>query len=218
MLGKNQEERFMSVLCISRQFGAGGKTLGQRLAKRLGWTFVYNDVLIEVAKEAKVSTEWVEAVEKEAGDWLMRFVNKLVATDFIERHLGDNLHDFDENRYRQFLGKVINSVADRGDAVILGRGAQFILANRTDAFRVLLVASHEDRIKFMMDHYNMTKEKAEHLVEKEVKRRTRFVETMGVKEPDDPCHYHLVLNTSILDLDQAESLVMCMISDMSKLG
>ena len=78
----------MSVLCISRQFGAGGKTLGQRLAKRLGWTFVYDEVLDEVAKEAKVSPEWVEAVDKEAGDWLMRFVNSLVASNFIERHLG----------------------------------------------------------------------------------------------------------------------------------
>ncbi len=208
----------MSVLCISRQFGAGGKTLGKRLAKRLGWTFVYQDVLNEVAKEAKVSTEWVEAVDKEAGDWLMRFVNSLVATDFIERHLGDNLHDFDENRYRQFLGKVINSVADRGDAVILGRGAQFILANRTDAFRVLLVASHDDRIKFMMDNYNLSKDKAEHLVEKEVRRRTRFVESMGVDKPDDPCHYHLVVNTSLLDLDQAEGLILDMVSGMSKGG
>ena len=208
----------MSVLCISRQFGAGGKTLGKRLAKRLGWTFVYNDVLDEVAKEAKVSTEWVEAVEKEAGDWLMRFVNSLVASDFIERHLGDNLHDFDENRYRQFLGKVINTVADRGESVILGRGAQFILANRPDAYRVLLVAAYGDRIKFMMDHYGLSKEKAEYLVEKEVRRRNRFIESMGVEKPDDPCHYHMVLNTSLVSLEQAESLIFDMVSELNKGG
>ena len=206
----------MSVLCISRQFGAGGKTLGQRLAKRLGWTFVYDDVLDEVAKEAKVSPEWVEAVDKEAGDWLMRFVNSLVASNFIERHLGDNLHDFDEKRYRQFLGKVINSVADRGKAVVLGRGAQFFLAERPDAYRVFLVASYEDRIKFMMDHYNLSREKAEHLVEKEVRRRYRFIEGMGVQNPDDPCHYHLVVNTSLLDLDQSETLIFGMVSELTK--
>lgn len=206
----------MSVLCISRQFGAGGKTLGQRLAKRLGWTFVYDDVLDEVAKEAKVSPEWVEAVDKEAGDWLMRFVNSLVASNFIERHLGDNLHDFDEKRYRQFLGKVINSVADRGKAVVLGRGAQFFLAERPDAYRVFLVASYEDRIKFMMDHYNLSREKAEHLVEKEVRRRYRFIEGMGVQNPDDPCHYHLVVNTSLLDLDQSENLIFGMVSELTK--
>lgn len=206
----------MSVLCISRQFGAGGKTLGERLAKRLGWTFVYDDVLDEVAKEAKVSPEWVEAVDKEAGDWLMRFVNSLVASNFIERHLGDNLHDFDEKRYRQFLGKVMNSVADRGKAVILGRGAQFFLANRPDAYRVFLVASYEDRIKFMMDHYDLSKEKAVHLVEKEVRRRYRFVEGMGVQNPDDPCHYHLVVNTSLLDLDQSENLIFGMVSELTK--
>lgn len=206
----------MSVLCISRQFGAGGKTLGQRLARRLGWTFVFNDVLIEVAKEAKVSTEWVEAVDKEAGDWLMRFVSKLVASDFIERHLGENLHDFDEDRYRKFLGKVINAVAERGNAVILGRGAQFFLANRADALRVLLVADYEDRIKFMTDHYNLSKDRAAQLVDKEVRRRNRFVESLGVSKPDDPCHYHMVLNTSLVDLDQAETLVMCMVEEIQK--
>lgn len=197
----------MSVLCISRQFGAGGKTLGARLAKRLGWTLVYNDVLNQVAKEAKVSPEWVEAVDKEAGDWLMRFVTSLVPSDFIERHLGENLHDFDEKRYRQFLTKVINNIADHGKAVIVGRGCQFILADRQDAYKVLLVANYDDRIKFMMEHYKLSKEKAESLVMKEERRRNRFIEGMGVEKPDDVCHYHLALNTSLVSLQQAEDMV-----------
>lgn len=202
----------MSVLCISRQFGAGGKTLGERLAKRLGWTFVYNDVLNQVAKEAKVSPEWVEAVDKEAGDWLMRFVTSLVPSDFIERHLGDNMHDFDEKRYRQFLTQVINNIADRGNAVIVGRGCQFILADRTEACKVLLVAKHADRIKFMMEHYKLDKKKAENLVEKEERRRNRFIESMGVERPDDACHYHMTLNTSQVSLEQAEELVFNLVS------
>ncbi len=197
----------MSVLCISRQFGAGGKTLGQRLAKRLGWTFVYNDVLNQVAKEAKVSLDWVEGVEKEAGDRLMRFVTSLVPSDFIERHLGENLHDFDEKRYRQFLSQVIKRIADHGNAVIVGRGAQFILADRPDAYKVLLVASHDDRIKFMIDTYKLSKEKAASLVDKEVRRRNRFIESLGVEKPDDVCHYHMALNTSLISLAKAEDLV-----------
>jgi cytidylate kinase len=202
----------MSVLCISRQFGAGGKTLGERLAKRLGWTFVYNDVLNQVAKEAQVSPEWVGAVDKEAGDWLMRFVTSLVPSDFIERHLGDNLHDFDEKRYRQFLTQVINNIADRGNAVIVGRGAQFILAGRPNAFKVLLVANHDDRIKFMMEHYSLSKEKAGSLVAKEERRRNRFIEGMGVQKPDDVCHYHLAINTSLVGLEQAEEMVFTLVT------
>ncbi|KMY66032.1 hypothetical protein AAU61_18875 [Desulfocarbo indianensis] len=206
----------MSVLCISRQFGAGGKTLGQRLAKRLGWTFVYNDILNLVANEAKVSLDWVEAVDKEAGDRLMRFVSGLVPSDFIERHLGENLHDFDERRYRRFLSMVIKRIADHGDAVMVGRGCQFILSDRPDAFRVLLVASHRDRVNFMMENYKLSQAKAESLVDREQRRRNRFILSLGVEKPDDPSHYHMALNTSLLGLGQAEDLIFNMVSAAKK--
>ncbi len=202
----------MSVLCLSRQFGAGGKTLGERLAKRLGWTFVYNDVLHQVAREAQVSLDWVEAVDKEAGDRLMRFISNLVPSDFVERHLGDKLHDFNEKRYREFLSQVIKRIADHGKVVILGRGSQFILADCPDAYRVLLVAAHQDRVKFMMEHYDLTRDKAERLVEKEQRRRNRFLASLGVEDPDDPSHYHLVLNTSLVSLDKAEEMIMGLVA------
>jgi len=57
----------MSVITISRQFGAGGKTLGEMVSEKLNYTFVDNDIIQMVAKQAKVSTNWVESIEKEAG-------------------------------------------------------------------------------------------------------------------------------------------------------
>ena len=63
----------MAVLTISRQFGAGGKTLGARVAQRLGYEFVDEGLLHKVAEKANVSLEWVEGVEREAGGHLMRF-------------------------------------------------------------------------------------------------------------------------------------------------
>ena len=64
----------MAVLSISRQFGAGGWTLGKSISSQLGYKFVSSQIINEMAKEANVSTEWIKGVEKHAGDWLMRFV------------------------------------------------------------------------------------------------------------------------------------------------
>ena len=89
----------MAVLSISRQFGAGGWTLGKSISKQLGYKFVSSEIINEMAKEANVSTEWIKGVEKHAGDWLMRFVNKFVDGEFIEKHVGERKTDFDENKY-----------------------------------------------------------------------------------------------------------------------
>ena len=57
----------MAVITISRQFGAGGKTLGELISKNLGYTFIDDAIINKVAKKAKVSDEWVQSIEKEAG-------------------------------------------------------------------------------------------------------------------------------------------------------
>lgn len=54
----------MSVLTISRQFGAGGLTLGSMVAKALGYNFIDNEIIQMVAEKAKVSTDWVQSMER----------------------------------------------------------------------------------------------------------------------------------------------------------
>jgi len=206
----------MAVISISRQFGAGGKTIGERLARRLSWRFVFNDILDQVAKEAEVSLDWVSAVDESYGDRLMRLVETLVPSDFIQRHLGEGLRDFDEKRYRDFLAQVITRLADAGEMVILGRGSQFVLAERTDTLRVLLVASHDDRVGFMQKTYGMSQSEAERLVRKEERRRERFLATMKIREPDNPRHYHLVINRSLVSLEEAEELVLSLVPTLNK--
>ena len=204
----------MPVVTISRQFGAGGYTIGKTIAEKLGYNMVDRGIIAKVAQEANVSIDWVEAVEKEAGGLLMRIVNSLVSSDFIERHTGDSAHDFDESRYVNFLKKVIHDLADEGDVVIIGRGSQFILADRPGVLKVLLVANMEDRIKFMMEHYNMTRSRADQMIKKEEKRRASFLKLLDHRDPDSPEIYDLVINTSQVSLEEAESTICFIIGKM----
>ena len=64
----------MAVITISRQFGAGGITLGKKIAKQLGYSFYDSEIIQRVAKQANVSTRWVESMEKEAGGKMQRII------------------------------------------------------------------------------------------------------------------------------------------------
>ena len=68
----------MAVITISRQFGAGGKTLGKRVAEKLGYPMIDNEIINKVAEMAKVSDDWVHSIEQEAGGKMMNFISKLV--------------------------------------------------------------------------------------------------------------------------------------------
>lgn len=197
----------MAVLSISRQFGAGGKTLGEKVAQNLGYQFVDESLMQKVAEEANVSLRWVEGVEREAGGYLMRFLSTVVPSSFIDRHLGDSGQDFDEKRYVTFLGKVVEDLAEENNVVFLGRGSQFILADHPDTVRVMLVAERHDRIKFMQEHYSLNREKAESVVNREARKRERFLRNFHQGDPNDPSLYHLVLNTSLLNLEAVEEQI-----------
>lgn len=201
----------MAVITISRQFGAGGRTLGQKLARRLGYTFADNNIIQMLAKEANVSINWVEAFEKEAGSRLSKLISSIVSQKWIDRVLGGEYGYLDEQIYLDYLVLIIARMADEGNVVILGRGSQYILDDHPDAVHILMIDNLENRIRFMMKHYDLTRSKAERVVHTEDKRRANLYSRLGKTGYEDPSLYHLVLNMGRVDLDTAVALVADMV-------
>lgn len=197
----------MATITISRQFGAGGLTLGKRIAKRLGYSFFDNEIIQMVAKNAKVSTRWVESMEKEAGGKLERLISGLVSKNFMDRLLDDRRGYINEEIYVDLLGKIIKKIAEDDNAVILGRGSQYILKDYDRVYHILLVANKEYRIKFIEEKYELFTKHAEQTISNEDKRRINLYRKFGKEDYDSWSHYHLVLNMSRMDLDVAENLV-----------
>jgi len=203
----------MSVITISRQFGAGGKTLGEMISEKLGYTFVDNEIIQMVAKKAKVSTNWVESIEKEAGGKLLKFMSGLVRKSFVERILDNERGYIDEEIYVDLLHKIIIQLTEEGDAIILGRGGQYVLRDHKSVFHVLLIADIADRIRFMEEHYELSETQAQQAVTREDKRRVNLYRKFGKENYDHPDLYHLVLNMSRVDLDAARDLVCELVAD-----
>ena len=197
----------MAVITISRQFGAGGKTIGTMVADRLGYTFVDEDIIQIIAEKAKVSPGWVESVEKEAGGRLSRIVTRMVSKPLVERILKDEYGYIDEQIYIDYLVVIIAQMAEEGNVVFLDRGSQYILNDFPDAFHVLLINSFENRVAFMMDRYDLTQSKATHVVKSEEKRRTNLYKKIGKQDYDHPELYHMVINMAKVGLEDAVNTI-----------
>lgn len=197
----------MPAVTISRQFGAGGKTLGRSIAKHLGYQFIDSELIQMVAQRAKVSVNWVESVEKEAGGRLQKFVSRLVSKSLVEKVLGDERGYIDEEIYVELLHQVVRQLADEDNVVILGRGSQYILRDRADTIHILLTAEKSDRIRFMEEHYEMAPSQAARAVNLEDRRRVNLYRKFGKEDYDGPHLYHLVINMSQVHIDKACRLV-----------
>ena len=197
----------MAVITISRQFGAGGKTLGKMVADKLGYDFADNDIIQMVAEAANVSPQFVESVEQEAGSKLARVLSGMVSKSLVDRILKDERGYIDEQLYIDYLVVIIAQVAEEGNAVILGRGSQYILHDHPEAYHVLLIDEFENRVKFMMKHYDLPYSKAAKVVGNEDKRRMNLYRKIGKTDYDNPALYHMVLNMNRMDMDKALQMV-----------
>ena len=197
----------MAVITISRQYGAGGKTLGKMIAEDLDYEFADSAIVTRVAEMANVSTHWVETVENEAGGKLSRFITRMVSKPLVDRILKDERGYIDEEIYLDYLVLIIAQIADEGNSVILGRGSQYILNDHPDAFHILMIDKFENRVRFMREHYALSDSRATRVVKGEDKRRNALFQKLGKSDYDDPFLYHLVLNMSRISLEEARKIV-----------
>ncbi len=197
----------MAVITISRQFGAGGITLGKMIAEKFGYTFADTEIIKMVAEMANVSTHFVATVEREAGGKFAKFISKTVSKPLVERILKDERGYIDEEIYLDYLVLIIAQMADDGDVVILGRGSQYILNDHPDAYHILLIDTFENRVRFMQKNYDLSQGRATQAVKNEDKRRLNLYKKLGKTDYDSPDLYHLVLNMNRIHLEKACELV-----------
>jgi len=193
----------MAVITISRQFGAGGRTLGEMLAKQLDYRFLDDCIIQEISKKAKVSKNMVISMERTAGGSLSKFISGLLSRSYMDRLTGDERGYMDEEIYVETLQEVMLKLAKEDNVILMGRGGQYILEDFKGAFHFLLVSNLKDRINFMQRYYDLSNAKAEAAVKRGEKKRENLYQKIKKKDYNQPEHYHLVLNTSIISLEQA---------------
>lgn len=202
----------MTVITISRQFGAGGLSLGRKVADILGYSFFDEEIIQMVAQKARVSPDWVRSVEKEAGGKLHKLISTLIPRNVVDRILDDQRGYIDEEIYVDLLEQIVTKVAEEDNTIILGRAGQYILKGHPGVFHVLLVADIDHRIGFVETKYKLTPSQAKQTVNSEDKKRINLYRKFNKTDYDRPGHYHLTLNMSKISLDKAAELVKALIA------
>jgi len=205
----------MAVITISRQFGAEGKIIGRRIADTLGYYYADEDIIERAVVEIYASPKGRKIFEAEPGDKLKRFISMLnpFGTSLMELPLSDKERYIDGYKYVELLNLIMPKIAREGNAVIIGRGGQYVLRGLEDTYHILLVAKEEDRIIFIENDYRVSRERTVQILKRMAKRRANLYSYFGKKDYDDPKLYDLVLNMSLLSIDKAEELICKLIND-----
>ena len=192
--GKEEKEG-VSVITVSREPGSGGRVVATRLAEKLGIAIFHQEVINEMAKSADVSEKLVETLDERGLSILEDWISSLVH----ERHLWPD-------RYMQHLMKVVGTIGKHGRAVVVGRGANFILPPEK-RFSVRIVAAQARRIKNVAKEFDMSSEDAKRRVMRTESDRRAFIRKYFNADIADPTNYDLVVNTATLKVDDAVKVI-----------
>ena len=184
----------MAIITISRQFGTGGITLGEIIAEKLSYKLYDRRILQLIAKETKVSTRWVEYFDQQIGSKFQRVVSSFSEKGKIESISSASNGLINEKIYLNNLHKIIKAIAVKGNAVIVGRGSQYILKDCEKIAHILLIANESDRIKYLTAKYEISYEQASKTVKDEDLRRLNLYRIFNKNDYDKPFNYHLVIN------------------------
>ncbi len=183
------------VVTISRQPGTNGREVAVKLAEALELQVFGSNIIDQVARNARSSRQAVESLDERGHG----FVDNLLASLPGSGGLTDQ-------EYIKHLAEILVTIGQHGDAVILGRGAGFVLPPGR-ALRVRFVASLETRIAHVMEEFEVSEAEARRRIRTVESNRRRFVRLYFDADIANPQHYDLIVNDDHIDVKQAVAVV-----------
>lgn len=196
-----------NVITISREYGSGGATLADMLARSLGWKLVDESLVAEVAKRAKIDPETAARYDECVDPWFHRLVKGLWQGGYEGLATAVDSRTIDSEGMTKFAGEIIREAASLGQCVIVGRGAQCILRNRKNVFHVSIFGPHQQKIQRMRDRLAPGMN-AERMMEETDRRRAAYINRFYGEDWKDRRLYHLVI-TSGLGLETVRDAILC---------
>ena len=188
------------IVTIDRKYGSGGRLVGEKLAKLLGYRFYDRELLKIAAKESGMHEDVVQHFdEKPAGSLL--YSTYLYAT----LPMTDALPLNQKLAFAQF--DVIRRVAENGDCVIVGRCADYVLQERNDCLNVFITATNPVRHQRLATYYGIPEELADKTIKKQDKMRAEYYNFFTQRKWGDASNYHICLDAGQFTLDGAAAML-----------
>lgn len=197
------------LITVTRQYGSGGSDIARLVAGALGWTLIDNEFVDEVARRAGLPPEQVAAREERAPGLLERLARTLAVAspEMFVTTAGVPRAEDDEAVIVRVTERVIADAAVDGRVVLVGRGAQALLARRPEALHVYVVASRTWRARLAVERLGADPATVEHVLDDTDRQRDRYAKEHYGRARQEATNYDLVLNAERLTIDGAASLV-----------
>jgi len=197
------------LITITRQYASGGSDIAQLIARSTGWTVIDNEFVDEVARRAGLPAAEVAQREERAPGVLERLARTLAVASpelFITDPSVPQV-ERDEATILRITQRIIHEAAAEGHVVLVGRGAQAILAQHPDALHVYVVASRPWRLKLAVERLGVDPAKVEKVLDDTDHHRDQYVTRYYGRTRQEPANYDLVVNAERLGFDGAAALI-----------
>jgi hypothetical protein len=188
----------IDIITIEREYGCGGGEIAQLIADRLGWKLWDQRLTEEIARLANCPKGVVEAREERRDPLYYRLFKSFLRGSYEGSINAPKLNLVDSETILRTTRRVVEHAAERGSSVIVGRGSQQFLKDRSGTLRVFLYASREHKVKRLIARGKSEKE-AEGLVDSVDQERADFIKKYFNVEWPDRAIYHSMINTAIGD-------------------
>jgi cytidylate kinase len=215
----------MPVITVGRQFGAGGRTVGEMLARRLKADLLESQIIDEVARRLQLPKEEVEAEDEHPGSLLSRLLlalgsasgEPMIPPESTAWNPPNADPVFDTRRaVLQITQQEITEAAKGGNVVIIGRGGAYILRDTPGALHVFLRASEPTRVKTVMDRFNIPEEEARRRVKRTDENWTAYIKQVYGHDRNLASHYDMVLDTGSLGYEATVAAILAALESRSR--
>ena len=187
------------IITISREFGSGGRFIGEEVAKKLGIAYYDKNIINEIAEKSGLSPEYIqENAELSSKKGLFAYV--FAGRDVTGKSVEDLVYEAQR--------KVILELAEKESCVIIGRNADYILKDRDDVLNVFIHGDIPEKIQRITRLYNVEEQKAVKMMVDIDKRRMANYNFYTNQKWGKADNYTLCLNSSQLGYDRCEKIIM----------
>ena len=192
-------------ITIARQYGSGGRMVGEKLAELLGFRYVDRELVTLAAQKSGYDPDILSrADEKSAGSLLYTLA---MGSNMYGVHGGAQLEMPLNDKLFIVQSEIIKSEADKESCVFVGRCADYVLAEYPGRISVFLYASKDARIKRVAQEHGLSEKEASETINKTDKRRAGYYNFYTGGRWGDFENYHLMLDTSVLGTDKTAELI-----------
>lgn len=191
----------INIITISREYGSGGRLIGEKVADKLGWNFLDRKIIEAAAKESGLSEKFIE----HSGEYASATSSLLFNLAMGNSPDGGMMSLY--NEVFNLQRRIINRAADEGNCVIVGRCADYILRERSDCLNVFIHAPAEKRAERITKVYGDTAKAPEKRLKEMDKKRRVYCQNFTGRDWGGVHNYHLCINSGFYGIEKSTDII-----------